>query len=52
MVEQPVHTAEEGPRSHARRLYGFRPWLARGIYFVIFSLILIFFVIGFPGFLN
>jgi len=52
MVEQPDHTPEEGHRSHARRLYGFRLWLARGIYFVIFSLILVFFVIGFPGFLN
>ena len=52
MVEQPVHTPEDGHKSHGRHLHGFRLWLARTVYSLLFLLILIFFVIGFPAFLN
>jgi len=53
MVEQPVHQIpEEEQKSHGRRLHGFRLWLARGVYFLLFLLVLISFFIGFPGFLN
>jgi len=53
MVEQPVpHIPEEEHKSHGRRLHGFRLWLARAVYAILFLLILTFFIIGFPAFLN
>jgi hypothetical protein len=53
MVEQPVpHVPEEEHKTHGRRLYGFRLWLARAVYAVLFLFILVFFIIGFPAFLN
>ncbi len=53
MVEQPAqHSPEKEHQSHGRRLHGFGLWLARGVYFVLFLLVLIYFIIGFPPFLN
>jgi hypothetical protein len=53
MVEPLVH----GPvaiehKSHRRTLHGFRLWLARGAYLVLFTLILTFFFIGLPAYLE
>ena len=53
MVEQPVHrTTGEVHKHHERRLSGARLWLARGCYFILFSLVLIFFGIGFRDYLD
>jgi hypothetical protein len=53
MVEQPVHhTTGEVHKHHERRLSGARLWLARGCYFILFSLVLIFFGVGFRDYLD
>jgi hypothetical protein len=53
MEQQAVpHTADEEHEVHGRRLHGFRLWLARGLYFALFLLVLIFFITGFPAFLD
>jgi hypothetical protein len=53
MVEQTGHPPiEEEHKSHGRRLHGFRLWLARGVYALLFLTVLIYFIIGFPAFLN
>ena len=51
MVDQPLQdTAVEGHKSHGRQLSGTSLWMARGAFFVIFSLVLIFFLVGFQDF--
>ncbi len=53
MEQQTItHTAEEEHKIHGRQLHGFPLWLARAGYVVLFLLVLIFFIIGFPAFLD
>ena len=53
MIESPAHqTTDEIHRHHPRRLHGARLWLARGCYFVLFTLVLIFFGVGFRDYLD
>jgi hypothetical protein len=53
MIEKAVHpTAGESHPHHERRLHGVRLWLARGSYFVLFFLVLVFFLVGLPAYLE
>jgi hypothetical protein len=45
-------TAVNMKKAHPRRLRGFFLWLARSIYFVTLALIIIFFAVGFPAYLD
>jgi PDZ domain len=53
LVEQPVlHIEKDAHKNHGRHLHGIRLWLARSVYFLFFALILVFFGVGFPAYLN
>jgi hypothetical protein len=45
-------TAVDMKKARPRRLHGFWLWLARGIYFLTLLLIISFFIIGFPAYLE
>ena len=45
-------TQEHLQKVHPRYLHGLPLWLARAVYFVLLLFIIIFFIAGFPGFLN
>jgi hypothetical protein len=53
MVEQSVHlAAREVHKEHVRHLHGGGLWLARAAYFALFALILTFFMVGLPAYLD
>ena len=45
-------TADHMKKVHPRHIHGFWLWLTRGIYFVSLLLIITFFIIGFPAYLD
>jgi hypothetical protein len=53
LLEQPLQSnAGEVQKSPERQLRGIRLWLARGAYFFLLGLIMTFFFIGLPGYLD